>query len=177
MFVALFDLKFNDLIIPRIKFWCLSLLFAPPSPPKKRYSRFPQFKKKQNCKLSIFPWLGFSDPFLCHTNNLCWFPIICLHHLEPVIISNSYWALTSYILGKVCYVNFSFNPHNPTITWVLWFADDIMYFKSSILFLSLLCDFSQVCSLCVSVIFSVSSAFCSYKFIYIQWCHYFSFSL
>lgn len=143
MLVAFFDLKFNDLIIPRAKFWCLSLFFALCAPPRK--SDIPAFFssiKKQNCKL------GFSDPFLCHTNNLCWLPIICLHHLEHLIISNTYWAHMSYILGKVCYMNFSFNPHNPTITWVLSFADDKMYFKSSILFLSLLCYFSQVLYVC-----------------------------
>lgn len=123
-------------------------ILRPVPPQKKWHSSFLQFKKKQNCKLSIFPWLGFSDPFLCHTNNLCWLPIICRHHLEHLIISNTYWAHMSYILGKVCYMNFSFNPHNPTITWVLSFADDKMYFKSSIRFLSLLCYFSQVLYVC-----------------------------
>lgn len=88
MLVAFFDLKFNDLIIPRVKFWCLSL-FCVPCPPRK--SGIPAFfssRKNKIVSYLFFPDWVFLIPF-------CATPTICLGSpLSVSIISSTSSFLT-----------------------------------------------------------------------------------
>lgn len=140
MLVALSDLKFNNLVILRAKFWYFTIMLFP----TKWHFSVLQFKEKNIVANSFFlSWFFWSLPG--PTNRLdvgsplpaLWVTISTASSLRTLVehLIAAYWAKS-----VMCII--PFNPYHPAIKWVLSSSDEKMYFKSSIL--SFFCDFSQV---------------------------------
>lgn len=133
----------TNTIVPRAKFWCLSLLcfFL-----KTGIPAFFSSRKKEYHSYLLFFLFSFSHLFLCHANSLNVDSIICpqTHHLRHLSISNAIERLWPHsvrsLLRELSHLTLTTQQQIDYYQ----FSDENMHFKLSTLFLNFFEIFSEV---------------------------------